>query len=382
MRKIYVHRFGMAACLVVAGVLSPASQAQDACTALINHGIYDFGRNFNSTVTSTTVRSSVCSAYNSLNQSSSANSGGISVLSFGGASASISNQALTAIGSSLCNNSVSLNNDSTVSNSYSEVIDPAILSAYNQCVVSSRSGLNVNTGYDEVNNSELSIDLSFRVPGANATTFARGVVISSLDPDPNHAVTCVGPLTGANGPNGLAIGNNDIGMVCSRYVVADPSNAFLIAGRSDLAAPVTVTVFTDAGTVTRTLAELSAPPAQPASNVISSSLGTCSRTGSLQICWGPVNINPANPANTSYRTYEIDFPEPFSSLPTITATGTSPTTFAWVLSTVDPIRLGAVYTGAKGYISPAMPGIDSSTLAAAFASVPGMTYVAVGLAGN
>lgn len=236
--------------LTIATVLSPVGQAQDACNALLQQGVYDYFRNQGVQSSTSEIRTQVCSAYSQLQQNQ--QNGGVSVsYGFFGGSVTLSSSQLQSIAQQMCSSNNSDSAAYSAVQNASAVIDAHAIDAWSACIQMYSRGWVVQTHYGE--DGSLTFEASYIPPvGTEAATIVRGIVMS-----PAAAFSCSGTLLDAVGHT---IGTQALGMICTRKVSATSLN---VLGRMVYAPEATIQIETDAGNITRYAVALPAPPPPP-----------------------------------------------------------------------------------------------------------------------
>jgi hypothetical protein len=238
--------------------------AQDECGELLRHGIYNRIRTINTASNASEASSQLCSAYNEMHKHSSSSSGSISAIGYGSGSVSFTRDQLDAIGSYMCTESSSGGTGSKNEEIVRETIDQTLVETYGRCKSQYADGLKVRTTFNENSQSNIVIELHYSPPAAGRPSVKfNSFKIDQTDKDSSRQVTCEGSLVRA-ASKGRRLNSKVLSLSCSRPIVANPSQAFFVNGEKVLAAPVTITIGTTAGAVTRTLeAVLPGPPLVP-----------------------------------------------------------------------------------------------------------------------
>lgn len=235
--------------------VSAAAQDEFVCNGLLRHGVYDKFRETSSSANASTFASHICQAYQQMKQDQTNGSVSAHYLLAGG-EGSYSRQQLEYLGQFMCGDSFSQSSASQALSIIQDVIDPAAMDAYRECVHQNSGGLKTSTTFREADQAQVTLELRYVAPvGAPAQTTIRDIVVS-----PATAFTCAGPMWDLRKKNN-GVGTNLVSMSCTRNVSANPST---YQGRNVLAPPATITVMTDAGNITRSMAAIAAgPPPTP-----------------------------------------------------------------------------------------------------------------------
>lgn len=280
-------------------------RAQEQCTALLQHGIYDKFRETNVGTSSSQFSSHLCQAYNKLKQDKAA---GHAEASYGliGGEGSFSSEQLEAVGQFMCTATAS---SSDISNNLSLVQDrisqPAI-DAWRECLSLYADGLRTKTTFREDDQGQITVELRYVAPpGAPPQTTINKIVSSPAD-----AFACSGPLWDLQGKPNM-VGTQTVAMSCDRKLTAP----FTYNNLTLRAMPNTITVMTTAGTLTRNMTYvLAGPPATPITlpiGTIISFHGTMAdavaqRQNGWWVCDGTVVNDPlADPAYRNQATPKL-----------------------------------------------------------------------------
>jgi len=247
----------LAAVLLAAGSV----RAQDDCALLLQHGLYDTFHTANAAANSQDIRNHLCSDNSSAKASGTGVSANVDVpFQFSGGGTYNQTQS-EAIRAAMCSDGSSITRDNSAVDVYSHIISPTAISAFSQCVALNKQGLHVRTLYDESGQGVVTISMNYSTDGSNPPQQVTGIDLNTPnDPDEKRKVKCAGPLAvAAQGSGGARLDGNVLTMTCSRGIVADPRNAFLVAGNRVLAAPSRITINTNVGAVVRDFSAIAAP---------------------------------------------------------------------------------------------------------------------------
>jgi len=251
----------------VALALMTATQvfAQDLCSPILQHGIYDSFREYSDQANSQTIDNQVCEAYSKLLTDKT--SGHLSAsYGIGKGDVSMTREQLEAIAQSKCDRRFSSSSDKDLVEKAGRFISPAAVEAWRDCTArqaaaSSNGGLVVDTKFlgEELGGTGVSVSLR-NAPTTGRQTSAP-IFVTQIDLDPK-TLKCSGPLWEKLGSlqkpsSGVPLENSFEGFQCTRDLAQAP---IVYAGRRVLAVPATVTVYTGAETVVR---KLSAVPIFP-----------------------------------------------------------------------------------------------------------------------
>jgi len=224
----------------------------DTCTALLKHGIYDKYRETSVSSSASQIYNNICSQYSKLQQDKHSASVQASYTGFGGGG-SMSSDQLEAIGSAMCKTDYSAAQAQDDINRALDKISDAGVDAFKECVNLYADGIRSKTLFRESDQAQLTLEVRY-VPPPSARPEV-GLHKPIIQPD--GALRCKGPLFDLAMADGK-LGTQSASMSCERVV---SPNAFLYRGtRHVFAAPVTLVVPTDSGTITRTLGEIPAGP--------------------------------------------------------------------------------------------------------------------------
>lgn len=253
-----------------------AQEAQAVCSNLLRHGIYDHFRESGDSFSNTAIRNEICESYNQLK---SVNQGGnvdvsYKVKVFNG-SASFSKDELEVIGRQMCELDSSHVTATNAVEKASSKINVAAVDAWRGCVDSYSRGLRAETVYTEDDTGVKAITLTLSYvnnPGAT------GIKIDGVDMSADDAFSCSGRLwDAAQAQNGTVMGTNAYTMVCRRNISPQP---FTEQGRTLFARVASLTVSTNAGSVTRqVLPIIHTPPPLTETKVMSSEIITIKDSG-------------------------------------------------------------------------------------------------------
>lgn len=219
-------------------------QESSQCNALLTHGIYDYLTQVVDVQNSAYTKTDFCSLYYEYNKDFLAGSVKASYF-FAKGRVSFTSSQVQAMGSQMCSDSVSQTSSSTYISTISSVINPSAIEAYKECLRFSSAGLKINTVYRESDAANVIIDISYSNPiGINGNVTVFAVVMS-----PPGVFNCSGPLF--NTP--VSIGNNVVAMSCDRYIFPTPFN---LTNRLIWASAATLTIMTNAGTITRSMSPI------------------------------------------------------------------------------------------------------------------------------
>jgi|GEM_PF-6066546 len=250
-------------CTLICATAGSHLAAQNACVALLRHGIYNTQRSLQLGSSASTVYNQVCSNYNSYKAGTlrADASGRYGLFSAG---ASLTKEEVEAIGQAMCSTGYSNEAANNQIDAFSSVVSDTGRRAFSDCIHEANAGLVIETSYDENIPNLVTISARYSPIGNPGPQRVTGIDIKSDDPDPNPPdtvrVTCSGSLvTAANERQRLTPGQV-LTMTCRRPAANDPQNAFLILGNRALAYGAAITVGTDLGPVSFTFAPIYVPP--------------------------------------------------------------------------------------------------------------------------
>lgn len=226
-------------------IMGSPLKAEDPCVALLQHGLYDEYQSFSSGSAYAFFNNEMCSAYSSYKQSSSATKASGAYGMFSG-SLSLTGSQLEAIGSLLCESTTQVTDVRNRETVYRQVLNPKALDVFDSCVQQTSDGLLVDTVRSD--QDHLSVTVRYRSPaGGNETR-----IINSVQWD--SKMECKGPLSQAKT---MTLTNSQVGMQCTRIgELQTPVEKGGVAVYHDGG---TITVFTTAGTVVRSVGPKTRP---------------------------------------------------------------------------------------------------------------------------
>lgn len=232
--------------------LNPAYAQDSSCSDLLRHGIYDYFRETGDSSSYARTQREVCEAYNSLRRDIAANSAKASYGLFGGG-ASFNRDQLEAVGRQMCGRDISESSTTNLMEKASQVINPAAVAAYSECVARSNLGIKATTSYtqDDVGVKAITLTLSYTIrDGLTQTPELRGIIMT-----PEQAFSCSGDLWDAERNTPMTTRAHT--MTCTRRISPVP---FTEQNRKLFAPAATLTVSTSAGAITRQVTPIYAPP--------------------------------------------------------------------------------------------------------------------------
>lgn len=239
----------MRAVLVSIIYLTSASiaRAQDACVALLKHGIYTSHTTQSSAQTFQQFRSTFCSFYSSYRQAHSSESASASIPIVDiplGLSGSLTFGEADALQQGLCSTQSGSSSDQAFWLDVAQFIDPAGADAFKECVKALRGGLSIDA---QINDDETIavISVAYTPPfGAGPATLNR-VDFDGWDcPPPGGDAIDMRDIVGKTGQ----LVNNKVSIKCTRQVRQTP---FLSGGQQIVADRALLSVSTTAGTYTQ-----------------------------------------------------------------------------------------------------------------------------------
>jgi hypothetical protein len=284
---------------LLASVVSPLAQAaEDDCSVLLQHGLYDRLRQTSDAANAAQSTQAFCNAYNSWKQSNAGGDAGLSIPGIGGLSGTYSQAQAEAVASLACGSSSS---SSSASQNYALAVDrisPEGVQAWRECVSLTNAGLKSKTTYRESDQGQLTLEVWYVAPvGAPAQTKIKDIIVT-----PPRSLDCKGTLAGA-ATTKASIGTQSVAISCERTF---SPTAFDFNGRKVRAGASSVTVMTDTGTLTRHFAPafIEAPPIPlmlPVGTIIAFSGDTAMiqsvRAAGWWPCDGSLVQDPISPLN-------------------------------------------------------------------------------------
>jgi hypothetical protein len=199
--------------------LSYSAVSQDACLALLNHGLYDEIIVKGLSTNYSDIQNEFCSAYSSFKSDTKGGSVKASYKVFSG-KAKYSNSKIEKIGSFLCDSSKEVNDIYNNKSSLKRLINPQAVLAFSQCVDNSRNNLIIDTFYGNSTLDSIVISLRYSVKGdSNSRTPVERVQFdSSLD--------CTGTLLDLSKNESNLLGNSAKSLTCKRKIFDEPKTKF------------------------------------------------------------------------------------------------------------------------------------------------------------
>ncbi len=232
------------ATLVLCLALTARSFAQqDACIALLQHGIYASHITQTSTQSYQEFRSSFCSWYSQYRESHSGGSGEAKIPIADipvGLSGSMTYGEADALKSAVCSTTASQAANSQAFVDASRYIDPNGAAAFAACVTAEAGGLKIQSNINDDETSAV-IAIAYQAPfGAGPATVQRVDVLGWQCPKPQSGGVDLTDLVGKR--NELT--NNQYSIVCQRDVLANPITE---GGQQIVAKDATINIGTTAG---------------------------------------------------------------------------------------------------------------------------------------
>jgi hypothetical protein len=226
--------------------LAPILTAQDACIALLQHGIYDTHVSKSSTQSYAMFKSSFCGWYSSYRQTHQSAGAGIAIPIADipiGLSGSMTYGEADAMSQALCSAQASASSSDSTWQQIDKTLNTSGTQAFSSCVQALRGGLSIDFRVNDTED-QLSIGLSYNAPlGAGPAT---------LNLIKNDGWICAPPGAPqidlhsiAGRPGGLT--NSQVGMTCNRDVKPNP---FILGGQKVVAGSAELTLQTTAGLFT------------------------------------------------------------------------------------------------------------------------------------
>ena len=257
--RSFLTRGFRALAIFVAAVTRAALAADDDCTALLKHGLYNYASTVSSNVQAATFQSNLCQTYSrytsdKLSGSTQASYGVIS----GGLS--LSKEQVDAIGQMLCTSSYSNSSAAAALTTTSSVIDGAAVAAFQACATLNKmlDGLHVITQESSLDPKVVNLAVRYiSPPGPEKQATLQYVAYD------RSAVSCKGDLVDNTSKT---IDSSVRGITCTRTLFDKPTKYNVGTGTTLVyATPTTITISTNAGQYAETLAAIAAAPAPPPS---------------------------------------------------------------------------------------------------------------------
>jgi hypothetical protein len=232
---------------VLLSLLVPiVARAQDSCTALLQHGIYDSHISKTSTQSFQSFRSNFCSWYSSYRESHNSTGVGVSIPIADipvGIQGNMTYGDADNIQKGLCSSQASASSDQGFWLDVSNTIDPNGAAAFRDCVKALRGGLDIQARIND-DETRASISIAYLAPyGAGPGTLNSlsypgwNCPTPPVGTDMRSIVSKTGQLT-----------NAQVALVCERDVKASP---FVKGGLQIVADDAQITVATSVGNYTQ-----------------------------------------------------------------------------------------------------------------------------------
>jgi hypothetical protein len=232
-------------------LMAAPALAENQCIALLKYGIYNTYRAQQSNISDSIINRQICSNYNLYKQHKlQVDASGQYVLVSG--SVGFSDDQVEAIGQAMCTQDYSQARAANQIDRFSSVVSQAGLHSFDNCVKNSNAGLIIDIDYDdEASPNIVKMEAKFLPTGVPGTNHLNGVQIVSDASNPSSLkVVCQGTLYTAAKQHEVLNPNISYTMICNRASVNDLKDAFMMLGQELLAAPATVVVETDPGSIT------------------------------------------------------------------------------------------------------------------------------------
>ena len=364
-----------AALVVMFALTCLSAFAQQECSSLLEHGIYDHLRDSDVRSSASQMKSDICTAYEKMQRDVISGNVKASYGLFDG-QASMNRSQLESISQQMCKSDFSQSAAASTAEHSSSVIDPDAVAAWRDCLQLYADGLRVKTSFRESDQGAITLAVRYVAPaGQLAKTRISQVVLTPKDAFKNGL--CQGDLM-VSQPREIA--TEELGMTCERLIGNQPQ---MVAGRPVLAPAATIQILTDAGPVVRHLAAVSPPQTGPSvkevtQTVLSQAITSDVRTGSgctrildIQICWGKQEVQPFN-TDPDVRKFDFQFPQPFSEKPVVT-NGIEGTTSGFAFSVYS---YDLTTTGYSGNVMETTHRLATSHVPFSEGAV--MNYIAIG----
>lgn len=247
-------------------LVSTVAGAQDNCSALLRHGIYNHFQQLDAASSQSYIRSQLCSAYSEYVRNGRSGGANATYAAFSG-SAQFSSDEIRSIGNAMCKDDVSASDARNLARSASRVISETGALAYRDCIAHSAAGLTVATRFSDSGLGSITIDVSYRrPPGARGPGPSyNGIVMT-----PANAYQCSGSLF--NLPVGTRLSNDVKTLHCVRRLSRAASTGRRVPGQL-LAAQADVVVQTGGRSITRSLPAMHVPDPNVRANATQFVLG-------------------------------------------------------------------------------------------------------------
>jgi hypothetical protein len=238
----------VAAYCVFALVLTDSAMAQqDACIALLQHGIYANHVRSTSSQSYAEFKSNFCSWYSQYRESHTSAAAGLSIPIADipiGLSGNMTYGEADALKSAVCSNVASQNANNQTFLDAAQFIDPNGAAAFTSCVQAEAGGLKIQSTINDEETTAI-IAVAYQPPlGAQPATLNRVDLDGWTCARPDSAGADLRDLIGRRG----LLGNDQHSVACHRVVAATP---FEDAGQKVVAKAGFISISTTAGTFTQ-----------------------------------------------------------------------------------------------------------------------------------
>jgi len=261
-------------------LIAAPALADNQCIALLKYGIYNTYRAQQSSFSDSIIQRQICSNYNLYKQHRlEVDANGQYALVSG--AARFSDDQVEAIGQAMCSQDYSQARAANQIDQFSNIVSPAGLHSFDNCVKNSNVGLIINIDYDDDDSPNIvKMEVKFLPTGVAGTNHLNGVeIVSDASNPPRLKATCQGTLDTAAKQHEVLSPNISYTMICNRPSVNDSKDAFMMLGQEILAAPTTIVVETDPGPITFDFPKIPKP-----SPTLSTASVPCQESVNLYYC--------------------------------------------------------------------------------------------------
>jgi hypothetical protein len=258
--KLVLTALRICVVVAIAASLTTSVLAQDNCSALLQHGIFENLSEIGASSSSSSAKSAFCSAYQQYESDSQhGDTSGKYAQLFEG-NVSLSREQIKSIGEWMCTSSASTFNASTFAQLNRSIISSSAIEAWKSCVDQGQF-LVVDTTFHDTDQGSTGFTISFHRGGASSGTEEINWIKTSSNLDCSGSGDLDALINKNAGAQPVDMGSKAHTLVCSRDVSQAPVQS---GSRLAYADDSYVTISTSAGAVTRRLpAILPVPPPNP-----------------------------------------------------------------------------------------------------------------------
>jgi hypothetical protein len=223
MSQLFMRSAGRVALISTLFVWVRGTQAQDACIALLQYGIYDTHVSQSSTQSKSAFAANFCSWYSSYRSSNSTAGAGVTIpisdipIGFNG---NMTYGEADAMQQALCSSTASSSSADSSWTQIDKTLNPGGTQAFSACVAALRGGLNIDFRLND-DESQLAIGLAYNAPlGAGPATLNSITNTGWICTPPAAPQTDLHSIAGKTGQ----LTNSQVGMTCNRDIKPTPFN--------------------------------------------------------------------------------------------------------------------------------------------------------------